>query len=96
MTIVTSHPQSKSMISILPSATNSVLQVFLSHLFAAREITSRDLGINLHSRIGGDEVFRNIIALQNRYTALEDCIIFPAAGGGKYVGSVTSAIQKEK
>lgn len=69
------------MLRILPGTTNSILQVCFSDLFSAREIPRSDFGVNLHSRIGRNEVLWNIVAFQDGYATPDDCIVFPAGRG---------------
>lgn len=49
-------PKSRSMLGLLPSPANSLDEILLGDLLAAREIPSSDLGVDLHSGVRGNKV----------------------------------------
>lgn len=65
------------MLGIFPSSPNCVLKVRFGNLLATREVTSRDLGIDLNPRIRRDKMVGNIVALEDGYPALHDSVVFP-------------------
>jgi hypothetical protein len=66
------------MLCFFPSSTDGFDEVSFGDLFTACEIASCDLGVDLDSRVGRDEVFWNIIAFQNGNATLDDRVVFPA------------------
>jgi hypothetical protein len=72
------------MLCIFPSTPNCILQVCLGDLLSACEVTRGDLGVDLHSRIWGNEMVWDIVPLVDGDSASNYCIVFP---GGSAVSA---------